>query len=85
MEVGGQTAHLYIHRAIETVVSERTTIQVDRETLQVLEYLKRAQGAKSYGEVLRVLIRDSKRLSRSERGSLPKLREFRREKRDRLD
>ena len=67
------------------MVGQTTTIQVDRETLQVLEYLKKAQGAKSYTEVVRMLIRDSKRLPRSERGSLPKLREFRREKRDRTD
>ena len=64
---------------------DTTTIQVDRETLQVLEYLKRAQGAKSYAEVVRMLIRDAKRLPRSERGSFPKLREFKRDKRDRLD
>ncbi len=62
-----------------------TTIQVDRDTLHALEYLKRERGARSYAEVVRMLIRDAKRLPRSERGSLPKLREFRREKRDRLD
>jgi predicted CopG family antitoxin len=66
-------------------MAETTTIQVDRETLQVLEYLKRAQGAKSYAEVLRMLIRDSKRLPQSERGAFPKLRPFKRDKRDRLD
>ena len=66
-------------------MAETTTIQVDRETLQVLEYLKKAQGAKSYAEVLRMLIRDSKRLPRSERGDFPKLREFKRDKRDRFD
>jgi len=52
---------------------------MDRETLRILELLKRAQGARSYAEVLRTLIRDSRRLLRSERGSLPKLREFRRD------
>ncbi len=67
------------------MATRTTTIQVDRETLQVLEHLKKAQGARSYAEVLRALIRDSKRLPRSERGSLPKLRAFRRDKRDRLD
>ena len=66
-------------------MSETTTIQVDRETLQVLEHLKKAQGAKSYAEVLRTLIRESKRLPRSERGAFPKLREFKRDKRDRFD
>jgi len=66
-------------------MAETTTIQVDRETLQVLEYLKKANGAKSYAEVLRMLIRESKKLPRSERGSLPKLPEFRRDKRDRFD
>ena len=66
-------------------MAETTTIQIDRETLQVLEYLKRAHGAKSYADVVRMLIRDAKRLPRSERGAFPKLRAFKRDKRGRLD
>lgn len=67
------------------MATQRTTIQVDRETLVLLEEMKRAEGARSYAELIRALIRKAKRPRRSERGSLPKLPEFRRETRDRLD
>ena len=48
-----------LYRPKGAPVTERRTIQVDRETLQVLEHLKKAKGAKSYAEVVRILIRDS--------------------------
>jgi len=63
----------------------RTTIQVDGETLKLLEQLKSEREARSYGEVIKQLIIESKTLERSEKGSLPKLRRFEREKLDRLD
>ena len=63
----------------------RTTIQVDGETLKLLEQLKSERRARSYGEVVKQLIIESKTLERSEKGSLPKLRRFEREKLDRLD
>jgi len=62
----------------------RTTIQVDRETVAMLEKLKRERGARSYAEVLKQLIREAKVLERSEKGSLPQLKRFQREKLDRF-
>jgi len=62
----------------------QTTIQVDRETVAMLEKLKRERGARSYAEVLKQLIREAKVLERSEKGSLPQLKRFQREKLDRF-
>jgi len=63
----------------------RTTIQVDGETLKLLEQLKSERRARSYGEVVKQLIIESKTLEKSEKGALPKLKRFEREKLDRLD
>ena len=65
-------------------MSMQTTIQVDRETVAMLEKLKRERGARSYAEVLKQLIREAKVLERSEKGSLPQLKRFQREKLDRF-
>jgi len=62
----------------------QTTIQVDRETVAMLEKLKRERGARSYAEVLKQLIREAKVLEKSEKGSLPQLKRFQREKFDRF-
>jgi len=51
----------------------------------LLEHLKRSEGASSYAQVIRSLIRKTKRLTKSTMGSLPELPPFRREKRDRFD
>ncbi|HKZ89125.1 MAG TPA: hypothetical protein VJ300_02585 [Thermoplasmata archaeon] len=64
---------------------KRTTIQIDGETQRLLEHLKRSEGASSYAQVIRSLIRKTKRLTKSTMGSLPELPPFRREKRDRFD
>jgi predicted CopG family antitoxin len=64
---------------------ERTSIQVRRDLLAQLEALKREQGAGSYEEVIRDLLRERRRLPRSYFGTLPKLKTFRREELDRLD
>ncbi len=53
--------------------------------MRVLEQLKREKDLKSYSEALREILKDSKTLRRSERGSLPKLKPFVREKHDRFD
>ena len=50
----------------------------------MLEHLKRSEGASSYAQVIRSLIRKTKRLTKSTMGSLPELPPFRREKRDRF-
>jgi len=65
-------------------MTAQTTIQVDRETVAMLEKLKRERGAHSYAEVVKQLIREAKVLERSEKGSLPQLKRFQREKLDRF-
>lgn len=64
---------------------ERTTVQLDRETKTLLDRIKEQTGAKSHAEVIRMLAKNSKRLEKSEMGSLPKLAGFVRDKHDRLD
>jgi hypothetical protein len=66
-------------------MSSRTSIQLDHETKALLDRIKKEKRASSYAETIRLLLKDAKRLDRSEMGSLPKLREFRRDKHDRFD
>ena len=65
-------------------MSSRTTIQVDRETLSLLERYKKEMAFKNYSEAIRKLLQESKKIPRSEKGSLPKLEPFKREKIDRF-
>ena len=51
----------------------------------MLEQLKRDKDLKSYSDALREVLKESKTLKRSEKGSLPKLKPFAREKNDRFD
>jgi len=62
-----------------------TTIRISKEMLNELEKLKKEKGAKSYEELIKNLIEESKRMKKSHFGSLPKLKEFRREEIDRFD
>jgi len=62
-----------------------TTIRVSKELLEELEELKKEKKAKSYEEVIKELVLESKSLRKSHFGSLPKLKEFRREEIDRFD
>ena len=62
-----------------------TTIRISKELLQELENLKKDKLAKSYEEVIKRLIEESKKLKKSYFGSLPKLKEFKREEIDRFD
>ncbi|MDV3293221.1 MAG: ribbon-helix-helix protein, CopG family [Nitrososphaerales archaeon] len=66
-------------------MSSRTSIQLDDKTKTLLDRIKKEKGASSYAEAIRLLVRDAKRLEGSELGSLPKLKEFHRDKHDRLD
>ena len=66
-------------------MTAKTTIQVDEDIMKVLEQLKRERDLKSYSDALREILRESKTLRRSERGTLPKLKPFVREKHDRFD
>ncbi|TMI26357.1 ribbon-helix-helix protein, CopG family [Candidatus Bathyarchaeota archaeon] len=63
----------------------KTTIQVDEDIARLLEHLKRERALKSYSDALREILSESKTLKRSERGSLPRLKPFSREKIDRFD
>ncbi len=66
-------------------MTSKTTIQVDEDIIKVLERMKRERALKSYSEALREILKESKTLKKSERGSLPKLKPFMREKIDRFD
>jgi predicted CopG family antitoxin len=63
----------------------KTTIQVDEDIVEMLEHLKREKAVKSYSEALRQVLNENKTLRKSERGTLPKLKPFSREKFDRFD
>jgi len=62
-----------------------TTIQVHEDVLKELDTLKREMGTRSYEEVIRILLKNAKKLQRSHFGTLPKLKQFKREEIDRLD
>jgi len=66
-------------------LTSKTTIQVDEDIVRVLERMKKERALKSYSEALREILKQSKTLKRSERGSLPRLKPFVREKIDRFD
>lgn len=65
-------------------MASRTSIQLDDETKRLLDRIKKEKGASSYAEAIRLLVKEAKRLESSELGSLPRLKEFKREKHDRL-
>lgn len=60
-------------------------MQLDRDTKEILERVKREKRAKSYAEVIRILAKEAMKLPSSEAGTLPRLRPFRRDQLDRLD
>ena len=75
---------IYLYTCIQYIIVA-TTIRISKKLLQELENLKRDKEAKSYEEVIKELIEESKRLKKSHFGSLPKLEEFEREEIDRFD
>lgn len=66
-------------------MTARTTIQVDEEALKMLERMKKERGLSSYSDLVKQLIREVKIIEKSEKGSLPSLKSFQREKIDRFD
>ncbi len=66
-------------------MANKTTIQIDQETLKILEKLKKERKAKSYSELIRQLINESKKIEKNEKGSLSKIPSFVREEYDRVD
>jgi len=64
---------------------EASTIQVHKDVLEQLNALKKERGARSYEEVIRMLLKQAKRVKKSHFGTLPKLGTFKREQIDRFD
>ncbi|MFZ8849987.1 MAG: ribbon-helix-helix protein, CopG family [Thermoproteota archaeon] len=60
-------------------MANKTTIQIDQDTLKILEKLKKEKRVKSYSELIRQLINESKKIEKSEKGSLSKIPSFIRE------
>jgi hypothetical protein len=58
---------------------------VDEDIVRLLEQLKKEKSLNSYSDAVRELLKESKILRKSERGILPKLKPFVREKHDRFD
>jgi hypothetical protein len=58
------------------VFSVPTTVQVDEKTLQMLNEIKKEMRAKSNDEVIKTLIAERKKISRSMFGSNCKLNSF---------
>jgi predicted CopG family antitoxin len=65
-------------------MTNKTTIQIDQDTLKVLEKLKKERRVKSYSELIRQLINESKKIEKSEKGSLSKIPSFIREEYERV-
>jgi len=66
-------------------MSSRTSIQLDQDTKELLDRVKRERRAKTYAEAIRFLAKEAMKLELSEIGTLPKLKSFRRDKHDRFD
>lgn len=62
-----------------------TTIMVQDDLAKILAKLKKESGAKTYDELLRLVIKKTKKLEKSHFGTLPKLKSFKREELDRFD
>jgi predicted CopG family antitoxin len=62
-----------------------TTIQVQDDVYVMLERLKRELNMESYNQVIKHLIRKSKRMDKSEFGSMPGIAPCVREEIDRFD
>ncbi|MDT7886259.1 MAG: ribbon-helix-helix protein, CopG family [Thermoproteota archaeon] len=65
-------------------MTNKTTIQIDQDTLKILEKLKKERRVKSYSELIRQLINESKKIEKSEKGSLSKIPTFIREEYERV-
>ena len=63
----------------------RISVQLDEDTKELLDRVKRETNAKTYAEVVRLLAKEARRLESSEIGTLPRLKSFRREKHGRFD
>jgi predicted CopG family antitoxin len=62
-----------------------TTIQVQDDVYKMLNILKKELNAESYNDVVKHLLRKSKRMDESEFGSMPGIAPFQREEIDRFN
>jgi predicted CopG family antitoxin len=62
-----------------------TTIQVQDDVYKMLNVLKKELNAESYNDVVKHLLRKSKRMDESEFGSMPGIAPFQREEIDRFN
>ena len=62
-------------------ITMETTIQLNKQTVQVLKDMKKKSGMKSYDELINSLIRKQKKTSKSMFGSNPRLDPFTEEER----
>ncbi len=62
-----------------------TTVMIKDDLAKVLARMKEETGAKTYDELIRDIVKNSKRLEKSQFGTLPKLKSFVREDIDRFD
>jgi predicted CopG family antitoxin len=67
------------------IVNMPTTIQVQDDVYKMLNALKKDLEVESYNEVIRHLLKKSKRMDQSEFGSMPGIAPFQREEIDRFD
>ncbi len=66
-------------------MATKTTIQVDQDIVKVLDHMKKERALKSYSETLREILKESKTLTKSELGTLSRLKRFSRDEIDRFD
>jgi predicted CopG family antitoxin len=62
-----------------------TTIQVQDDVYKMLNILKKELDAESYNDVVKHLLRKTKRMDESEFGSMPGIAPFQREEIDRFN
>jgi predicted CopG family antitoxin len=62
-----------------------TTIQVQDDVYKMLNILKKELNAGSYNDVVKYLLKKTKRMDESEFGSMPGIAPFQREDIDRFD
>jgi predicted CopG family antitoxin len=68
-----------------STVTMSTTIQVQDDVYKILNMLKKELNAESYNDVIKHLLKKTKRMDESEFGSMPGIAPFQREEIDRFD
>jgi predicted CopG family antitoxin len=68
-----------------SIITMPTTIQVQDDVYKMLNILKKELNAESYNDVVKHLLKKTKRMDESEFGSMPGIAPFQREEIDRFD